>query len=192
MDIEGCARKLAELEMRLCAVEQNYSVAKIKEDKIDAIYTDGSCSGNPGPGGWGVVNLDQKKYWGGYEPKTTNNRMELLAVVKALQSTDTAHCNVFSDSRYVVDGVNKKWYVAWKANGWKTTKKSTVKNIDLWTELIVQLERLQPTMVWVRGHQRGEKWNNFADALASECMKKQSSTQGSIDSRQRKYMASIK
>ncbi len=131
------------------------------------IYTDGACSGNPGPGGWGAIlrfNGREKELSGG-EAMTTNNRMELMAAICALGAL-TRHCHVrlHTDSKYVKDGV-EQWLANWKARGWKTADKKPVKNVDLWMELETQLSRHAVTIHWIRGH-AGHPENERADELA--------------------------
>ncbi len=132
------------------------------------IYTDGACRGNPGPGGWGVFlrqNHHEKTLHGG-EPATTNNRMELMAAIVALESLKCG-CKVrlLTDSKYVMDGINQ-WMVNWKRRGWKTANKKPVKNIDLWQRLDTAVARHEIDWVWVKGHS-GEPGNERADALAN-------------------------
>lgn len=133
------------------------------------IYTDGACSGNPGAGGWGAVLMygDYKKEISGYEPNTTNNKMELTAVIKALQVLKK-ECTVklYSDSAYVVNSVSQKWLDNWKNNGWKGADKKPVKNIDLWQTLDELLLKHQVTFIKVKGHADNE-FNNRCDALAT-------------------------
>jgi ribonuclease HI len=131
------------------------------------IYTDGACSGNPGPGGWGAIlrASGRERELSGGEPATTNNRMELMAVIKSLSAlTQPAFVTVHTDSRYVLDGATQ-WLRRWKANGWKTADKSPVKNDDLWRLLDVELARHDMRWIWVRGHD-GHVENERADALA--------------------------
>lgn len=119
------------------------------------IYTDGACSGNPGKGGYGVVMLyngARKELSAGYK-KTTNNRMETLAVIKALESLkEKCKVNLYSDSKYVVDAVTKGWAKKWKANGWRKADKSKALNIDLWERLLQLLDFHEVTFIWVKGH----------------------------------------
>ncbi|HSZ73879.1 MAG TPA: ribonuclease HI [Rhizomicrobium sp.] len=131
------------------------------------IFTDGACSGNPGPGGWAAIlrSGEHEREISGGEPATTNNRMEIQAVIEGLSalrkpSTVTIH----TDSRYVMDGVTK-WLPRWKANGWKTADKKPVKNDALWRALETALERHDVQWRWVRGHS-GHVENDRADALA--------------------------
>jgi len=132
------------------------------------IYTDGACSGNPGPGGWGAILKygAHEKELSGADPSTTNNRMELLGVITALE-TLTEPCNVdlFSDSRYVVDGVTKGWAKNWRAKNWMRTPTEPAKNPDLWEKLLQLLERHAVTFHWVKGH-ADNPFNNRCDALA--------------------------
>jgi len=131
------------------------------------IYTDGACSGNPGPGGWGAVlryGTTEKEISGG-EPATTNNRMEMTAVIEGLRSVK-AHCivHVHTDSKYVMQGM-QEWLPGWKARGWKTADKKPVKNVDLWQSLEEQCARHELHWHWVKGH-NGHPENERADALA--------------------------
>ena len=130
-------------------------------------YTDGACSGNPGPGGWGVVLIegDKRTELKGGERATTNNRMELLAAMKALETApDGAPVTLYTDSQYVKNGVTV-WIKGWKKNGWKTASKKPVKNQDLWVELD-ELANARPVdWRWVKGH-AGHPENERADALA--------------------------
>ncbi len=131
------------------------------------IFTDGACSGNPGPGGWGAIlraNGKEKEISGG-EAATTNNRMEIMAVIKALQSlTKPAAVTIHTDSRYVMDGATI-WIKKWKANGWKTSDKKPVKNADLWLALEEAAAPHQLSWRWVKGHSDHVE-NARADALA--------------------------
>jgi ribonuclease HI len=135
------------------------------------IFTDGACSGNPGPGGWGaVLRFDGKeKELKGGEPVTTNNRMELMAAISALE-TLKRDCNVdmFTDSNYLREGITK-WIHSWRRNGWRTAEKKPVKNAELWQRLDAALGRHQIRWHWVRGH-AGHAENERADALAREGM----------------------
>ena len=132
-------------------------------------FTDGACRGNPGPGGWGVLlryNGHEKRLYGG-EVSTTNNRMELMAVIKALESLKKA-CDVkiTSDSQYVLKGINE-WMDNWKKRGWKTAAKKPVKNVDLWQQLDQLRENHNVEWVWVKGHS-GHIENDIADELANQ------------------------
>lgn len=142
---------------------------KEKKSSDVTIYTDGACSGNPGAGGWGVILMANGKYKeaSGYEPDTTNNRMELTAVIKAL-SILKKRCNVelYSDSAYVVNAINKNWLSNWKNNGWKNSGKESVKNIELWQELDTLLNYHSVNFIKVKGHSDNE-YNNRCDMLAT-------------------------
>ena len=131
------------------------------------IFTDGACSGNPGPGGWGAIlrfNGVEKELSGG-EALTTNNRMELMAAIRALETLKRpCHVDLYTDSKYVKDGL-EQWLKNWKARGWKTADKKPVKNVDLWMELETQLSRHQVALHWIKGH-AGHPENERADELA--------------------------
>ncbi|PHY17999.1 ribonuclease HI [Caulobacter sp. BP25] len=133
------------------------------------IYTDGACKGNPGPGGWGAILFygDKKKEICGGEPATTNNRMELMAAIQALELLNRP-CKVelHTDSQYVMKGI-QEWIRGWKARGWKTADKSPVKNDDLWKRLDAARSRHDVDWRWVKGH-AGHPLNERADALANE------------------------
>ncbi len=132
------------------------------------IYTDGACSGNPGCGGYGIVMLyngARKEMSAGYK-KTTNNRMEALAVIKALEALkERCHVNLYSDSKYVVDAVNKGWAKKWKANGWKKADKTNALNVDLWERLLELIDYHDVKFIWVKGH-ADNKENERCDFLA--------------------------
>ena len=132
------------------------------------IYTDGACKGNPGPGGWGaLLRMDgkEKELFGG-EPLTTNNRMELMAVIRALESLQgPSEVAVFTDSQYVQKGISE-WLADWKRRGWRTADKKPVKNVDLWRELDRLAAAHRVAWHWVRGH-AGHPENERADALAN-------------------------
>lgn len=137
------------------------------------IYTDGACSGNPGPGGWGAVLSygDKEKEISGHEEHTTNNRMELLAAIRALESLkEPCRVDLYTDSNYVKQGITE-WLEGWKAKGWKTADKKPVKNVDLWQELETAAARHDVKWHWVRGHD-GHPENERADALAVAAIKK--------------------
>ena len=140
--------------------------------KVD-IYTDGACSGNPGVGGWGAVLFYRgvRKEMSGAEGQTTNNRMELTAMIRALSALkEDCEVTLYSDSAYCVDAFNKGWIASWKANGWRTADKSEVKNPDLWQELLALAVRHKVTFVKVKGHSDNEH-NNRCDALARAAIK---------------------
>ena len=132
------------------------------------IYTDGACSGNPGIGGWGAVILEKNKapiHINGGEDNTTNNRMELTAAINAVKYLkDTQELEIFTDSKYLKDGI-EKWIYNWKKNNWKTTAKKAVKNRDLWIELDKEIVRHKIKWNWVKGHDNNE-YNDKADYLA--------------------------
>ena len=132
------------------------------------IYTDGACSGNPGPGGWGAILIYKNTYKeiSGGKKETTNNEMELTAVVESLSLLkETCNVTLYSDSSYVVNAVNKKWLTNWKNNGWINSKKKTLPNLALWKKLDTLLELHRVTFVWVKGHSDNE-YNNRCDNLA--------------------------
>ena len=137
------------------------------------IYTDGACSGNPGPGGWGAVIFDQdnkQKNILGSEKNTTNNRMELLAAIMSLKKIKTnSEVVIFTDSIYVKNGITE-WMKNWKKNGWKNSSKKPVKNKDLWVKLDKLCEANSVSWKWVKGHSTNE-FNNLADELATKAIK---------------------
>jgi ribonuclease HI len=131
------------------------------------IFTDGACSGNPGPGGWGVILRYRgvEKELCGFDPATTNNRMELMAAIAGLEAlTRPCRVRLYSDSQYLRNGITQ-WLPAWKARGWRTADKKPVKNIDLWQRLETAAERHRVEWIWVKGH-AGHPENERADALA--------------------------
>ncbi len=132
------------------------------------IFTDGACKGNPGPGGWGVVLRmgHHEKELSGHEAETTNNRMELTAVIRALTALkEPCLVHLHTDSRYVIDGITK-WIYGWQKNGWKTAAKKPVLNADLWQDLLAATRRHRIEWIWVKGHD-GHPENERADRLAS-------------------------
>ena len=133
------------------------------------IYTDGSCRGNPGVGGWGAILVygkHQKELSGG-EAHTTNNRMELTAVIAALSALkEPCEVTLTSDSKYVIDAITQGWAVSWRQRGWRKADKSPALNSDLWEVLLGLLEQHEVTFVWVRGH-NGHPYNERCDALAT-------------------------
>jgi ribonuclease HI len=129
------------------------------------IYTDGACSGNPGPGGWAwAIAPDGAVHGSGGEAHTTNQRMEMKAVLEALRSND-GQITIVSDSTYVVNCFRDRWWVRWQANGWRNAKKEPVANTDLWKPLIELYQARQPTFQWVKGHS-GDVMNDLVDRLA--------------------------
>ena len=137
------------------------------------IYTDGACSGNPGPGGWGAVIFDNKNNQtniSGKEKNTTNNRMEILAAIMALKKIKSnSQITIYTDSTYVKNGITE-WMFNWKKNDWKTTNKKPVKNKDLWIKLDKLCEKNKVSWKWVKGHATN-KYNNLADQLATSAIK---------------------
>ncbi len=132
------------------------------------MYTDGACRGNPGPGGWGVVMRFQgsHKTLRGYAAETTNNRMELTAVIEGLKALKrSCEVELFTDSKYVMQGLTE-WLANWKRNGWKTAAKKPVKNVDLWQQLEAEVRQHQVDWNWVKGH-AGIEGNELADQLAN-------------------------
>ena len=132
------------------------------------IYTDGACSGNPGMGGWGAIlvyNGIEKEICGGDE-QTTNNRMELTAVIEALKALkEPCNVTVTTDSKYVCDAINQEWVYNWKRNGWRKPDKKPALNVDLWEELLALLEKHIVKFVWIKGH-NGNPYNERCDKLA--------------------------
>ena len=144
--------------------------------RID-IFTDGACKGNPGPGGWGAILRmgGHEKELSGGEPATTNNRMEMTAVIRALNAlTESCDVQLHTDSRYVIDGMTK-WIEGWKRKGWINASKQPVRNADLWHELIEAAQRHNLRWEWVKGH-NGHAENERADRLASDAAKSVAST----------------
>ncbi len=136
--------------------------------KIVEIYTDGACSGNPGPGGWAAVMMygDKKKEISGGESQTTNQRMEMKAAVEALKALKyPCEVSLYSDSAYLVNAFNQGWLDRWQKNGWKTSQKKPVENKDLWEELLTLTEKHRVKFVKVKGH-ADNVYNNRCDELA--------------------------
>jgi len=136
--------------------------------KTVTIYTDGACSGNPGPGGWGAILMygGHKKELSGGERQTTNNRMELTGVIRALQALkEPCIVELWSDSKYVIDALEKGWAVGWRARGWKKADKKPALNTDLWEILLELAEKHQLRYHWVKGHAENE-YNNRCDQMA--------------------------
>ncbi len=138
------------------------------ETGVVNVYTDGACKGNPGPGGWGALlrfKDNERELFGG-DPATTNNRMELMAVIEALSAlTRPCHVRLHTDSRYVQQGMTT-WIHNWKRRGWRTADKQPVKNADLWKRLEQLVSRHDMEWIWVKGHS-GHDGNDRADALAN-------------------------
>ncbi|MDD5586237.1 MAG: ribonuclease HI [Alphaproteobacteria bacterium] len=145
-----------------------------KTKGIVEVFTDGACSGNPGPGGWGALLRygEVEKELSGGEPETTNNRMEMTAVIAALESLKRpSHVHLTTDSQYVKNGITE-WMPQWKKRGWKTADRKPVKNIDLWQRLEAALQPHDVKFFWVRGH-NGHPENERADRLATAAIQKQ-------------------
>jgi ribonuclease HI len=157
--------------MRASRIRRRY-VADVSEQVVD-IYTDGACSPNPGPGGWGALlryGTHEKELCGGEVTETTNNRMELMAAIQALEGlTRAAVVRVHTDSTYVRNGVTK-WMIGWKTKGWQTAARQPVKNEDLWRRLDAAAGRHQVEWHWVKGH-AGHPENERADRLANQGMR---------------------
>ena len=136
--------------------------------KVD-IFTDGACSGNPGPGGWGAIlryGAHEKELSGG-DPSTTNNRMELTAVIEALKKLkEKSHVTIYTDSKYVADAFLQGWIWNWMKNGWKKADKKPVLNPELWQELITEIRKHEYKIIWVKGH-AGHPENERCDVLAT-------------------------
>lgn len=142
--------------------------------KTVTIYTDGACSGNPGPGGWGAILMygDTIKELHGGEAHTTNNRMEMTGVIRALEALrHPCRVRLHSDSAYVINCFRNRWFDAWRRNGWKNSSKQPVENRDLWERLLELSEVHDVEWVKVKGHST-DKWNNRADELARAGAKK--------------------
>lgn len=131
------------------------------------LFTDGACSGNPGPGGWGAIlrfKGVEKELFGG-EPDTTNNRMEMMAIIQGLEALKRpVAVDIFTDSKYVIDGITK-YMPTWKKNSWRTADKKPVKNVDLWERMLAAMKPHQLSWNWVKGH-NGHPENERADVLA--------------------------
>lgn len=132
------------------------------------LFTDGACSGNPGPGGWGAILRfqGQEKELSGGESETTNNRMELTAALEGLAALkESCRVTLYSDSKYLTDGITKGWARSWKRNGWRKADKKPALNADLWDRLLTQLDLHDVSIVWVKGH-AGHPENERCDRLA--------------------------
>ncbi len=141
--------------------------------KFVEIFTDGACSGNPGPGGWGVVLRfgEREKELSGGEKETTNNRMELTAAIEGLSALkEPCRVRLVTDSKYVADGITKGWAESWRKNGWRKADKKPALNVDLWERLLDLIETHEVTIDWVKGH-AGHPENERCDKLAVEFYK---------------------
>lgn len=137
------------------------------------IYTDGACSGNPGKGGWGAILIYNgvEKVIFGASPDTTNNRMELLAIIEGLRALkEPCKVNLYSDSQYALDAFNKGWISEWQKNNWRTSSKQEVKNVDLWRALLIEVSKHEICWIKVKGHSDNE-YNNRCDELARKAIK---------------------
>ena len=144
---------------------------------MTVVYTDGACRGNPGPGGWGWVVPDGP-WAAGAAPETTNNRMELQAVLEALATLEgCGPLEVVTDSTYIVHCFEQRWWVGWQRRGWRNARKEPVKNRDLWEPLIEQVHSRGATFRWVKGHS-ADPWNDAADLLATQAADTQRDSQG--------------
>lgn len=136
--------------------------------KIIDMFTDGACSGNPGPGGWGTIlryNGVEKELSGG-EHETTNNRMEMMAVISGLKALkEPCEVNLYTDSKYVCDSVTKGWVYSWQKNNWRKADKKPALNVDLWEEMLLLLDKHKVTFFWLKGH-NGHPENERCDKLA--------------------------
>ncbi len=133
------------------------------------LYTDGACRGNPGPGGWGAILVyhGKEKELSGGEASTTNNRMELMAAIAGMSALrEPCEIVLTSDSKYLVDAINKGWLASWKRNGWRKADKSAVLNVELWQKIDSLLQIHEVSFVWVHGH-TGHPYNERCDALAT-------------------------
>lgn len=140
----------------------------MEQKKTVEVFTDGACLGNPGPGGYGAIlrYKGKEKELSGGEAETTNNRMELMAAISALEALrEPCRVKLCSDSKYVVDGMGKGWAKKWRANGWMRNKKDPALNPDLWERLLAQFERHEVELIWVKGH-AGHPENERCDQLA--------------------------
>ena len=163
---ERAADTILSFERRL--FEKMRKIWRRKKMKTVTIYTDGACSGNPGPGGWGAILMygAHKRELSGGEPDTTNNRMELTAVIQALSLLkEPCVVDLWSDSKYVIDGLEKGWARGWKARGWVKSDKKPALNPDLWERLLELCEIHTLRYHWVKGHAENE-YNNRCDQLA--------------------------
>ncbi len=145
-------------------------------EKKVIIYTDGACSGNPGPGGWGALLMygSSNREISGYSPATTNNRMELSAAIEALEALkERCKVDLYSDSSYLVNAINKGWLKRWTTNNWQTAAKKSVENIDLWQKILKLVKLHDVKFHKVKGHS-DNPYNNRCDTLAREAIKRKS------------------
>lgn len=160
--------------MRLSASERDSIKCKVNHLKEVQLYTDGACSGNPGPGGWGAILIyaSREKEISGYVQETTNNRMEMFAVIQGLRCLrQPCRVTVFTDSAYLANAFLRGWIDNWQRNGWKTAGKQSVQNQDLWRQLLIAMKSHDVHWVRVRGHADNE-YNNRCDRLATGEIKK--------------------
>ena len=132
------------------------------------LYTDGACSGNPGPGGWGAILIykDYKKEMSGGDKETTNNKMELTAAIEGLKALkEPCRVKLYSDSKYLIDGITKDWARSWRAKGWKKSDGKPALNVDLWEQILTLDEYHEIEYIWVKGH-AGNPYNERCDRLA--------------------------
>lgn len=151
----------------------------MSEEEVVELFTDGACRGNPGPGGWGALLRwrGQERELYGYDPDTTNNRMELLAAIRGLEALNRpCRVELTTDSQYVQKGVDE-WMANWKRRGWRTANKKPVQNQDLWQALDAQLEQHEVRFHWTRGHQ-GHPENERADDLANRAIDEAQAEEG--------------
>ena len=152
-------------------INRSAILAGNKQENLIKIYTDGACSGNPGKGGWGAVLMwgNHKKEINGFNADTTNNKMELTAVIEAIKAVKkSSEINIYTDSIYVKDGITK-WILNWRVNGWKGKDKKPIKNLELWQELDLVAGKHKIDWHWVKGHS-GDKYNEIADSLARKAI----------------------
>ena len=173
LQFQGASVQRGTFEARVTAeLTGDTTVASVPEGTLKhvTIYSDGACLGNPGPGGYGAVLLYQqhrREYSGGYR-LTTNNRMELMGAIRALEALkEPCAVTLYSDSQYVVQAMREGWAKRWRSNGWKRTKKETAANPDLWDRMLTLCEKHEVTFEWVRGHS-GNPENERCDCLATE------------------------
>ncbi len=142
-------------------------------EKTIIIYTDGACSGNPGKGGWGALLMfgEKRRELSGYDPATTNNRMELMAAIRGLEALkEPCRVELYSDSSYLVNAINERWLDRWLKNGWKTASRKPVENIDLWQDILKLIRLHRVTFHKVKGHS-DNPYNNRCDELARMAIK---------------------